>query len=119
MGNNIEQLRPSPEEARRRGRLGGLKKAENTRLRRTFRDALSWYLSMDFTPNTNKDFELKQRFPTLTNQDRMAISMVEAATQDKDVRAFVAIRDTVGEQPQTRVAVEQERPFTISIKTVE
>lgn len=117
--NLIPLNKRTKEEQRRIAVMGGKKSGEIRQMRKTFREALEWYLSMAFTPDTDKDFELKRRFPTLTNRERLAISMVEAAMRDKDVRAAIYVRDTVGEMPQQKVAIEQEKPFQITIKTVE
>ena len=117
--NLIPMSERSKEEARELGQKGGVKSGEVRKQRRTFKEALEWYLDMEFLPDSDKDFELKKRFPALTNQDRLNISMIEAATEDKDVRAAVFVRDTIGEMPTQKMSVDQEKPFEIMIKTVE
>ena len=109
----------TPEQRRENASKAGQKSGEVRKQRKTFKEALEWYLGMDFLPDSDKDFELKKRFPDLTNLDRMNIAMVEAATEDKDVRAAVFVRDTFGEMPTQKMSLDQEKPFEITIKTVE
>ena len=117
--NNLVPFnRRTKEEQRRIASMGGKKSVEVRRRNKTFKEALEWYLDMTVQPSTKNEEELLKRYPTLTNRDYVAISAVEGATKDKDVRAMVFARDTVGEMPKQNISVEQEKPFEINIKTL-
>ena len=109
----------SEEEQREIRSKGGKAAQEKRRRNKTFKEALEWYLDMEVKPSNKTEKELLAKYPGLTNRDYVAISAVAAATQDKDVRAMVFARDTTGEIPKQTVGIEQEKPFEITITTVD
>jgi len=122
MGNEknlIPNSMRTPKELREMAVKGGIRSGEVRRHNRTFKEALNWYLEMPVSPNNDTDREFLQRFPNLTQREYLAISAVEAAIKNKDVRAMVFARDTSGEIPTQTVALEQSKPFEINIKTID
>lgn len=110
---NIENLRSpsSTEEARKLGRKGGIASGKARARRKTFAEALKLMLSCPI-PKTSPHYrKLKARMRKLgmdfepTVQDIPSLGMLERAA--KDPKAFVAIRDTIGEKP-----VEQTQDLT-------
>lgn len=85
----IEHLKPvrTKEEARERGRKGGIKSGEKRRERKTIREELLLLLS------------------TGNNQKKMSVAVLEKAMAG-DTKAFEVIRDTIGEKPVEKVQAE-------------
>lgn len=77
------------EEAREKGRRGGKKSAEVRRARKSLREDLVYLLQV-----TEKDSDGKKR----TQQEYIAEALIKEA-RNGNVRAFEAIRDTIGEKP--------------------
>ena len=120
MGRGLENLKtPTPEEARARGSLGGKRKAENDKYRKTFGEAIRWYLDQDFEPENDAEAELLREFPWMTRLDALVIAVTEEATRNKNVRAAQFLRDTAGEKPANVRSLDDDMPFEISIKTIE
>lgn len=88
--SNLRTL--SPSEAREQGRLGGIRSGEARRERKAIRQALEECLAME----TDLDGE------TVTNVEAIAAAMVRKA-REGDVRAFVEVRNSVGERPAERI----------------
>ena len=94
---NEQNLRvPTTREAREIGRLGGIASGQARRERRRLRECLEECLSM----TTELDGE------EVTNAEAIAASMVRKA-REGDVRAFVEVRNSVGEMPIARTQIEQ------------
>lgn len=92
MALNPQNLkRFSSEEARRNGKKGAVKSAQARREKKTFKELLKIALEMR-TKNGN------------TNAEEIVASMILKA-QSGDVKAFEAIRDTIGEKPKDNVDV--------------
>lgn len=92
MALNPQNLkRFSSEEARRNGKKGAEKSAQKRRERKTFKELLKIALEME-SP-TGK-----------TNAEEIVASMIRKA-QDGDVKAFEAVRDTIGEKPRDTVDI--------------
>ena len=85
-----ENLRPvsSKEEARERGRKGGLASGEARRKRKTLKEELLLMLSEGET------------------QKSVTIALIEKAMSG-DTKAFEVIRDTIGEKPADKVETKQ------------
>lgn len=85
-----ENLRPvsSKEEARERGRKGGLASGEARRKRKTLKEELLLMLSEGET------------------QKSVTIALIEKAMSG-DTKAFEVIRDTIGERPVEKVQATQ------------
>ena len=111
--------RPTREEAMARGSLGGRRKAENDKYRKTIGEAVRWYLDQDFEPENDAEAELLRKFPWMTRLDALAIAVTEEAIKNKNVRAAQFLRDTMGEKPVNVCNFDDEIPFEISIKTIE
>ena len=85
-----ENLRPvsSKEEARERGRKGGLASGEARRKRKTLKEELLLMLSEGET------------------QKSVTLALIEKA-MNGDTKAFEVIRDTIGEKPADKVETKQ------------
>ena len=85
-----ENLRPvsSKEEARERGRKGGLASGEARRKRKTLKEELRLMLSEGET------------------QKSVTLALIEKAMSG-DTKAFEVIRDTIGERPVEKVQATQ------------
>ena len=85
-----ENLRPvsSKEEARERGRKGGLASGEARRKRKTLKEELLLMLSEGET------------------QKSVTLALIEKAMSG-DTKAFEVIRDTIGEKPADKVETKQ------------
>lgn len=84
---NFDKIRTS-EEARKRGRAGGIKSGEVRRQRKTLRDELLALLSAGNT------------------QNEMTLALIERA-KNGDTKAFEVVRDTIGEKPVDKVIVAE------------
>ena len=92
-----ENLRPvsSKEEARERGRKGGLASGEARRKRKTLKEELLLMLSEGET------------------QQSVTIALIEKAMSG-DTKAFEVIRDTIGERPVDKVMIADVEPSVIA-----
>lgn len=95
---NIDNLRaPTSEEARERGRKGGLKSGEIRRARKTLKEELLALLS-------EGDI-----------QEKISLAILEKAKAG-DTKAYEIIRDTVGEKPVEKLEAKvEETTITISL----
>lgn len=86
---NKENLKPvkSSEEARTRGRQGGLASGRSRRKRKALREYLNTLLAMPSEAGNGRN-----------NAEEIAAALVNQALAG-DIRAFTVIRDTVGERP--------------------
>ena len=84
---NFDKVRTS-EEARKRGRAGGIKSGEVRRQRKTLRDELLALLSAGNT------------------QNEMTLALIERA-KNGDTKAFEVVRDTIGEKPVDKVMIAE------------
>jgi hypothetical protein len=90
---NSENLKPikkgalSKEEAKRRGQIGGKKRAENYEKRKALKELLEIGLQLI-------DSETGE-----TNDFAMVMAQIEKAKKG-DTQAFTTIRDTIGEKPK-------------------
>ena len=92
-----ENLRPvsSKEEARERGRKGGLASGEARRKRKTLKEELLLTLSEGET------------------QQSVTLALIEKAMSG-DTKAFEVIRDTIGEKPVDKVMIADVEPSVIA-----
>ena len=95
--NNLKPVR-SKNEARERGKKGGIKSGEVRAKKKTLKDELIALLE---TKIDNK-----------TMQEKISFSLIQAAL-DGNVKAFETIRDTIGEKPKENVNItgEVNNPF--------
>ena len=92
-----ENLRPvsSKDEARERGRNGGLASGEARRKRKTLKEELLLMLSEGET------------------QQSVTLALIEKAMSG-DTKAFEVIRDTIGEKPVDKVMIADVEPSVIA-----
>ena len=92
-----DNLRPvsSKEEARERGRKGGLASGEARRKRKTLKEELLLMLSEGET------------------QQSVTLALIEKAMSG-DTKAFEVIRDTIGEKPVDKVMIADVEPSVIA-----
>ena len=92
-----ENLRPvsSKEEARERGRKGGLASGEARRKRKTLKEELLLMLAEGET------------------QQSVTLALIEKAMSG-DTKAFEVIRDTIGEKPVDKVMIADVEPSVIA-----
>ena len=110
---NVDNLRPpsSTEEARARGRKGGIASGKARAARKTFAETLQTMLSCRVPKSSPYYRKLKAQMRELgldwepTVQDIPNLGMLTRAA--KNPLAYVAIRDTIGEKP-----VEQTENLT-------
>ena len=96
---NEKNLKPvrTKKEARERGRKGGKKSGEVRAKRKTLKEELLLLLE---TKNYN---------------EKISLAMINEATKG-NVKAFLAVRDTIEENPKDKIEVTQEKPFEVNIK---
>ena len=94
---NIKNLKPvrTKEEARKRGKNGGIKSGEVRRKRRTLKEELLLLLS-------EKD-----------TQEKIALAIIEQA-KIGNIKAYETRRDTIGEKPSDKV--ETDIDFNIRVE---
>ena len=95
---NTNNLKPvqSKEEARERGRAGGIASGIARRERKTLKDEL---LSLLSNGNT---------------QEKISLSLIQKAL-DGDTKAYEVIRDTVGEKPTSKIEADVNNDVHIDI----
>ena len=100
---NLKPVR-NTEEARERGRIGGIKSGEARRKRRKLKDTLSTLLTLPPGISNQKDLLMALGIDEndCNNQTLIAIAMIQAAAAG-DVKAATWVRDTVGEKPHDKV----------------
>lgn len=92
---NLQPVR-SKEEARERGRIGGIKSGEARRKRKTLRE------------------ELLALLETKNYQEKISLAMIKEAL-DGNTKAFEVIRDTIGEKQKDKIELDQDKPFEVNI----
>lgn len=93
--SNLKPVR-TKEEARKRGKQGGIKSGESRRARKTLKEELLLLLE---TNDYNKKISLK---------------MIREALSG-NTKAFEIIRDTIGEKPKEAIDFNQDKPFEVNI----
>ena len=101
MANN-ENLIPirTKNEAREKGKKGGKKSGESRRERKQLREELLMLLSEN------------------DMQSKLSLALINKALSG-DVRAFEAIRDTIGEKPMDKHEVTEYQPLEIKVITTD
>lgn len=102
MALNPQNLKvPTSEEARRNGRLGGLKRAENERKRKAMREVLQALLDLplrgDDAPEEVKSYVDFNNGKNVTIEQGVLMAQIVKAIKG-DTRAATFIRDTAGEK---------------------
>ena len=95
----IDNLKPpqSTEEARERGRVGGIKSGEARRAKRTLRECLEILLDKEYKTDDGE---------TLGGAELISLKQLERAMIG-DTKAFEVIRDTIGQKPVERVEITE------------
>ena len=111
MNDNLIPIQ-SKEEAREKGRLGGIASGEARRKKKLIKEQLELLLSLPL-----KDENAKRKLEqigidtdNLDNQMAMIISIWNKALKG-DIQAFNSIRDSVGEKPTDRQEVDNTVNF--------
>lgn len=102
----------TPEQRRECGRKGGIASVEARRNKKALKERLEILLEMPMKNGREADIEAIKNFAALkgkniTVQDAMMIAQIQKALKG-DTQAAVFIRDTVGQNPSTRVEMEVE-----------
>lgn len=106
---NIENFTAlSTDEARKRGKNGGIKSGQSRKKNKSIRDALKALLS------GKVEYEGEQ----MGGNDALALSVFNKALKG-DVQAFKEIRDTVGEKPKDMIELEDTKVQNIEINFVD
>lgn len=94
--NNLNPVR-SENEAREKGKKGGIASGEARRKKKTIRETLEMMLSGKMPDGA-------------TRQDAIVVALMEKALSG-DVRAFEAIRDSIGEKPVNAISGVDGEPL--------
>jgi hypothetical protein len=99
MGNeqNLRPIRPgelSKEEAKKRGKKGGIASGEARRKKKLLRDCLNDLLAQEYDTKNGK----------ITGSELLSAQLMQKALKG-DVKAFEVLRDTAGEKPVDKVMV--------------
>lgn len=102
MALNPQNLKvPTSEEARRNGRLGGLKRAENARKRKNMKEVLQALLDLPMrakdAPEEVKSYVDFAKAKNVTIEQTVLMAQIIKAVKG-DTRAATFIRDTAGEK---------------------
>lgn len=102
----------TPEERKENGRKGGFASGEAKRKKKALKDRLEILLEMPMKNGKEADIDAIKNFAAIkgkniTVQDAMMIAQIQKALKG-DTQAAVFIRDTVGQNPATRVEMEVE-----------
>ena len=102
----------SSEEAKERGRRGGIASGEARRRKKAFKESFELLLAMPLKNGRNTDVESIKNFASMKGknisvQDAIVISIVQKAMKG-DVRAAEYIRDTIGQKPTDNLNIEGE-----------
>lgn len=95
--NNLNPPIRSAREAREKGKKGGIASAEARRKKKTIRETLEMMLSGQMPDGS-------------TRRDAIVVALMEKALSG-DVRAFEAIRDSIGEKPVNTVSGPAGEPL--------
>lgn len=95
MTANEENLNPvrTKEEARERGRNGGIASGKARRAKRELRECLNELLEREYSGTDGR---------TMSGAELVSVKLFMRA-RDGDIRAFEVLRDTVGQKPVERV----------------
>lgn len=98
MSDNLIPVR-TKEEAREKGRNGGIKSGESRRAKKTMKEMLDYLL----------DKEIKTTKGDMSTLEAIMVSMIAKASKG-DVRATEFIRDTIGQKPTEKTEFVGELP---------
>lgn len=94
--NLIPQSKRTKNEQREIARKGGKASGEARRKRKTLKEELLALLE-------TKDYN-----------EKISLAMIKE-TLNGNVKAFIAVRDTIGEKPKDNIDINQDKPFEVNI----
>ena len=107
---NEQNLKPvkSKSEARERGAKGGKASGVSRRLKRTLKEQMELLLSLPVKDESTKGFieSLGIDPESIDNATAIILSMYQEALKG-NTKAFELIRDTIGEKPTDKLAIEE------------
>ena len=113
---NEQNLDPvkSKEEARKRGRAGGIASGKARREKKLMRETLDIILSMPMKNGKNADVESIRSFAALKGknisvQEAILIAQVQKAMKG-DTKAAEYVRDTIGQKPGENIEMSMNLP---------
>ena len=112
--NLVQNKNQTPEERQKNAQKAGIVSGEKRREKRQLQNSLQRLLSGKYELKDDKGENIGER---MVGYDAIAKSMIREAL-DGNVKAFVAIRDTIGEKPKESIGFESESLSGISIKFV-
>ena len=112
--NLVQNKNQTPDERQKNAQKAGIVSGEKRREKRQLQNSLQRLLSGKYELKDDKGENTGER---MVGYDAIAKSMKREA-HDGNVKAFVAIRDTIGEKPKESIGLESESLSGISIKFV-
>lgn len=110
---NVQNLIPftsdqSREEAKKNGRKGGKASGEARRRQRTLKETLEKLLSLPLKDESTREYIRQLGFndEELDNKTAINVAMYQEALKG-NVKAYELIRDTMGEKPTDKLAIEE------------
>ena len=100
MANEKNLSKPTPQQARERGRKGGIASGKSRRDKKTLRQALELLL------------EIRDERTGRSGMESVALALFDKAISG-DVRAIEALRDSIGQKPTDKVMQQQVGKVTI------
>ena len=100
--NLIPNSKRSPSEVRKNGRKGGIKSGETRRAKKDLRMALEMLLERDYAQRDKKG----NITGTISGTEAVAGKLFEQAMKG-NVKAFLALRSTVGQDPVQKVMIAE------------
>jgi hypothetical protein len=125
---NVQNLKPynttdrvlTKEEAKRRGRNGGIKSGESRRARKTMKETILAMLSQEIKPEQLEQYGIDPE--TLNGdysmQSALIASMLREALNGSE-RAAQLLRDTIDEAPTNRQEIRQEVITADDLQTID
>lgn len=119
---NEGNLKPiqSTEEAREKGRKGGIASGEARRRKKTLKEQFDLLLSLPVKPNGKIGKKIKEvaddlgiPVEELDNQMAMCINMFSNSMGKNPTQAFASIQATIGEKPVEEIKVTKSTDDTI------
>lgn len=111
--NLVQNKHQTPSERQRNAQKAGIASGKSRRDKKFIQDALQKALNGKYDIGDPEKGNVK----TLGGYDAIALSLIQEAIKG-DVKAFVAIRDSIGEKPKDTLELENESLTGISIKFV-
>ena len=106
--NLIPNSKRTPSELREMTRKGGIASGVARRRERTLKDTLEKMLSLPINDEQTKEFIQNLGFndEELDNKTAITVAMYQEALKG-NVKAYELIRDTLGEKPTDKLAIEE------------